>query len=59
VTTAISATARHYIATDRWTSAVAFEDFKRERGVEYEALHAPCEAWTERETKIGTWKATT
>ena len=51
--------AGRYLTMDRWTSAVAFDDFKWDHGVEYEALDARCEAWTENETKIGRWKVTT
>jgi heme-degrading monooxygenase HmoA len=46
-----------YLTVDRWASAEAFVDFRRLHSVEYEALDARCEAWTESERKIGTWAA--
>jgi heme-degrading monooxygenase HmoA len=48
-------TPRHYMTLDRWTSADAFEAFKRAHASEYEALDARCEGWTESEVKLGTW----
>jgi heme-degrading monooxygenase HmoA len=50
---------RRYLTLDRWASVEAFEDFKREHRADYEALDARCEAWTESETRIGTWTVAT
>jgi heme-degrading monooxygenase HmoA len=43
-----------YLTIDRWSSASAFEAFKREWGSEYEALDQRCAHLTERETFLGT-----
>ncbi|MCI0393619.1 MAG: antibiotic biosynthesis monooxygenase [Chloroflexi bacterium] len=43
-----------YLTIDRWTSAAAFEAFKRQWGSEYEALDQRCARLTERETLLGT-----
>ncbi len=49
---------RRYATIDRWASKDSFARFKQEHGTEYEALDARCEAWTEKELKIGLWTTT-
>ncbi len=44
---------RIYLTIDRWTSAAAFEAFRRQWQAEYDALDRRCEAVTERETLVG------
>jgi heme-degrading monooxygenase HmoA len=42
-----------YLTIDRWESAAAFEEFRRQFAAEYEALDRDCEDLTQTETKIG------
>ena len=44
-----------FITIDRWTSAAAFEAFKRDFGAAYEALDREFDGLSDRETKIGTF----
>jgi heme-degrading monooxygenase HmoA len=48
---------RTYLTIDRWISADAYQRFRAECAVDYAALDARCEAWTESETALGTWAA--
>src|ERR1700735_604632 len=44
-----------YLTVDRWTSAEAFDKFRRTHAAEYQALDAHCEALTESDGALGTW----
>lgn len=44
---------RRYITLDRWESAEAYRQFKRDFRQAYEALDARCQALSESEKKIG------
>ena len=44
---------RRYVTFDRWRSAADFAAFRERCGAEYLALDARCEAWTEREERLG------
>lgn len=46
-------TPRTYVTIDRWASRKAWEAFREERAVEWEAIDQRCRALTEREEKIG------
>ena len=45
-----------YMTIDRWASAWAFEEFKREFATEYDALGQRLEAVTSNETRIGAFE---
>lgn len=45
-----------YVTIDRWTSAAAFEAFKREWKAEYDALDRACESLTASETPLGAFE---
>jgi quinol monooxygenase YgiN len=42
-----------YLVSDRWTSAEAFDAFRRAHATRYEALDERCRRLTDRETEIG------
>jgi heme-degrading monooxygenase HmoA len=46
-----------YLTIDRWTTAAAFEVFKRDWKAEYEVLDRPGEALTTSETPVGVFEA--
>jgi len=46
---------RRYLTLDRWTTAASFEQLWKSCSAEYAALDARCEAWTEKESKLGVW----
>ena len=45
--------AGRYLTVDRWKSAEALHQFKREHQTEYDALDRRCENLTEREALVG------
>lgn len=49
-------TVGRYLTIDRWTHADAFARFRSVYSVEYAALDARCEPWTQAETALGTWQ---
>jgi heme-degrading monooxygenase HmoA len=42
-----------YIVIDRWKTAAAYEQFKKEYAAQYAAIDRQCEKLTEEETRIG------
>src|SRR5262249_31507472 len=46
-----------YLTVDRWSHPEAFGAFRAAYAKDYDALDARCEAWTQRETLVGTWTA--
>ncbi len=45
-----------YLTIDRWRSSGDFARFKEKHAGNYSALDARTEAWTEEETRLGTWE---
>jgi heme-degrading monooxygenase HmoA len=52
-----SITTRTYLTIDRWTSAAAFADFKRQWHAEYQALDQQMESLTQSEKSIGQYES--
>ena len=52
-----SATGRAYVTIDRWTSALAFADFKRQWHAEYQSLDRQMESLTDSERPIGEYES--
>jgi len=48
-----TADANRYLTLDRWESAAAFEEFKRQKAQAYAKLDAECEALTESGRCLG------
>jgi heme-degrading monooxygenase HmoA len=44
-----------YLTMDYWTSAGAYEAFRREHAAEYKTIDAKCEELTEEETELGSF----
>jgi len=49
---------RHYSTIDRWASRQAFDEFRRDRAADYDALDARCAALTVSERLVGRFEAT-
>jgi len=52
-----SITTRTYLTIDRWTSAVAFADFKQQWQAEYKTLDQLMESLTQSERVIGQYES--
>ena len=52
-----ASTKGRYLTIDRWTSAEAFDTFRRTNAALYQQIDVRCEGLTESEAPLGTWIA--